>query len=86
MEDELYFYYYDNKKYHVDYITVDKDSRVIMINDTTNKLLKKGIEEVIYENEFDDLKDIFKEYNLILIDVFDEKNFSYYALKTKESI
>lgn len=87
MEEELYFYYYDNKKYHVDYITVDKDnSRVIMINDTTNKLLKKGIEEVIYENEFDDLNDIFKEYNLILIDVFDEKNFSYYELKTKESI
>ena len=57
-----------------------------MINDTTNKLLKKGIEEVIYENEFDDLNDIFKEYNLILIDVFDDKNFSYYELKTKESI
>lgn len=86
MEDELYFYYYDNKKYHVDYITVDKDSRVIMINDTTNKMLKKGIEEVIYKNEFEDLEDIFKEYNLILIDVFDEKNFSYYELKTKESI
>ena len=58
----------------------------ILINDTTNKLLKKGIEEVIYENEFDDLNDIFKEYNLILIDVFDDKNFSYYELKTKESI
>lgn len=86
MEEELYFYYYDNKKYHVDYITVDKDSRVIMINDTTDKMLKKGIEEVIYKNEFEDLEDIFKEYNLILIDVFDEKNFSYYELKTKESI
>lgn len=86
MEDELYFYYYDNKKYHVDYITVDKDSRVIMINDTTDKMLKKGIEEVIYKNEFEDLEDIFKEYNLILIDVFDEKNYSYYELKTKESI
>lgn len=86
MEEELYFYYYDNKKYHVDYITVDKDSRVIMINDTTDKMLKKGIEEVVYKNEFEDLEDIFKEYNLILIDVFDEKNFSYYELKTKESI
>lgn len=84
--EELCFYYYDNKKYHVDYITTDKNSKVIMINDTTDKMLKKGIEEVIYKNEFEDLEDIFKEYNLTLMIVFDEKNFSYYELKTKESI